>query len=104
MSNVYFNEKGKYFTQVISKDAVPSVIQISSHRIEGTIYVRQGDRVKDELDRAEETFLAVTDATVYSTDGSVVIKSDFLAVNRQHILWLAPQAPPHEHPEGGDAA
>ena len=91
MSNMYIDDKGKYFTQVISKDAVRSVIQTLSHRIEGTIYVRQGERVKDELDRAGEMFLAVTYAIIYTLKGEVLLKQEFLAINRQHIIWLAPK-------------
>ena len=48
-----FNEKGKYFTDIISKVAVPAVIQTVMHRIEGSVHIRMDERVKDELDRNE---------------------------------------------------
>ena len=55
-----FNEKGKYFTDIISKVAIPAIIQTVTHRIEGSVHIRLDGRVKDELDR-NEPFLAVTE-------------------------------------------
>jgi hypothetical protein len=84
-----FNEKGKYFTDIISKVAVPSVIQTVMHRIEGSVHVRLDGRVKDELDRAEP-FLAVTNAKVFGLDGAVLYETDFMTVSRSQIIWVIP--------------
>lgn len=84
-----FNEKGKYFTDIISKVSVPSVIQTVTHRIEGAIHVRLDGRVKDELDRAEP-FLAVTNARVFALDGTVIYETDFMTVARSQIVWVIP--------------
>ncbi len=87
--SVEFNDKGKYFTDVISKVAVPAVIQTTTHRIEGSIHVRLDGRVKDELDRPEP-FLAVTAAKVFNMDGTLTQEADFITVARAQIVWLIP--------------
>jgi hypothetical protein len=84
-----FNERGKYFTDIISKVAVRAIIQTTIHRIEGAIHVRMNERVKDELDRTE-TFLAVTDAKIFGPDGTVIQESEFMSVARSQIVWIIP--------------
>jgi hypothetical protein len=84
-----FNEKGKYFTDIISKAAVPAVIQTVMHRIEGSVHIRLDERVKDELDR-NEPFLAVTNAKVFGLDGAVLYETDFMSVSRSQIVWVIP--------------
>jgi len=84
-----FNEKGKYFTDIISTVAVPAVIQTVMHRIEGSVHVRLDGRVKDELDRSEP-FLAVTNAKVFGLDGAVLYETDFMTVARSQIVWVIP--------------
>ena len=84
-----FNERGKYFTDIISKMAVTAIIQTTTHRIEGAIHVRMNERVKDELDRTE-TFLAVTNAKVFGADGSIIHQSEFMSVARSQIIWIIP--------------
>jgi hypothetical protein len=84
-----FNEKGKYFTDIISKSTVSAIIQTTTHRIEGFIHIRLDGRLKDELDRSE-TFLAVTDAKVLNSEGGVLYQVDFLSVSRHQIVWVIP--------------
>lgn len=84
-----FNEKGKYFTDIISKVAVPAIIQTTLHRIEGAIHVRLNGRVKDELDQ-NQPFLAVTGAKIYNSDGTVLYQADFITVARTQIVWVIP--------------
>lgn len=84
-----FEEKGKIFTPVISKIPIPVTIQTTTHRIHGQIYIRPSDRLKDELNRTEP-FLAVTNASVFSTDGEELYKASFLTINCSHIVWLIP--------------
>jgi hypothetical protein len=87
---IEFDEKGKYFTDIIQKVAVPAIIQTVLHRIEGAIHVRPDQRIKDELDR-EELFLAVTDAKVYDMNGSLLHEANFLSVRRAQIVWVIPR-------------
>ncbi len=84
-----FNEKGKYFTDIITKSTVSAIIQTTTHRIEGFIHIRLDGRLKDELDR-NEPFLAVTDAKVLNADGSLLYQTDFLSVARFQIVWVIP--------------
>jgi hypothetical protein len=84
-----FNEKGKYFTDIISKVTIPAVIQTVMHRIEGSVHIRLDERVKDELDR-NELFLAVTNAKVFGLDGAVLYETDFMTVSRSQIVWVIP--------------
>lgn len=97
--SIEFDEKGKYFTDIIQKIAVPAIIQTVLHRIEGNVHVRPDQRIKDELD-LPEPFLAVTSATVYAPDGSVLRKADFISVRRDHIVWVIPHDEQEEQ-EGG---
>ena len=87
--NLDFNDKGKYFTDVISKAAVPAIIQTTMHRIEGYVHIRLDGRLKDELDR-NEAFLPVTNVKVFNTDGSILYEAEFLSIARQQIVWVMP--------------
>lgn len=89
MGSIHYNEKGKFFTDVISKEAVLAWIQTSTHMIKGYVHVRSGERVKDELDR-DEPFLAVTDAVVINVLGEEIHSCDFISINRRQIIWLIP--------------
>ncbi len=87
--SMHVDHKGKYFTNVISKDVVRTVIQTLTVRIVGDIYVRPGERLKDELNKSEK-FIAVTEAIVLNARGEEIYRSEFLTVNLDHILWLSP--------------
>jgi len=45
------DEKGKIFTEVVTKLPVPIMMQTTTHRVLGNIHVRPDQRLKDELDR-----------------------------------------------------
>jgi chemotaxis protein histidine kinase CheA len=79
--------------EVIQKITIPAIIQTMTQQIRGQIYVREWERVKGMLDMPNEQFIAVTDAEVLNTRGEVVHRAEFLAVNKQHILWLDPNEP-----------
>ena len=87
--NIRYDEKGKVFTTIVSKDAVPVVLQTLLHRIEGNMFVRQEERVKDALDKSTR-FLAVTEAAVFNSQGQRIYETDFLVVNCDQIVWLFP--------------
>jgi hypothetical protein len=93
---LHYDEKGKFFTDYVSKDAIESIIQTTKHTIQGKIYVRADERVSDELNRPEP-FLAVTDAVVFTLAGEKVFESEFIAINRREIVWVIPK----EEKEGG---
>lgn len=85
-----YDDKGKIFTQVVSKHPVEVVIQTNSQTIRGTIHVRPNARVKDELN-GQERFVAVTGAVVYNTMNEEIHRSNFLLINSDHIIWIIPE-------------
>lgn len=86
---IEYDEKGKFFTDVVSKVTIPAVVQTTQHLVRGNVHVHRDERLKDELDR-DELFLAMTDVSVTGTDGQVIHKSRFLAVRRAQIIWVMP--------------
>jgi hypothetical protein len=88
--SLHYDEKGKFFTDYVSKDSVSTILQTTTHRIQGYVYLRTDERVSDMLNRSDE-FLAVTDAVIFAPDGSELFQCPFLAVSRNHIIWLMPE-------------
>ena len=86
---IEYDEKGKFYTDVVRKIPVPAVIQTTTHLVRGSIYIRQGERLKNELER-DEKFLAVTHATVHGSEDQVIFTSAFIALQRAQIVWLMP--------------
>jgi hypothetical protein len=84
-----YDEKGKYYTDVIKKDVVLSQIQTNLHRIKGYLHIRVGERFSDEINR-DSTFIAITNAEISNLDGEVIYFTEFLAVNRNQIIWMMP--------------
>lgn len=85
-----FEEKGKIYTQVVTKEPVDVIIQTTSHQIHGKIHIKPGDRLKDELDSCEH-FLAVTDAIVLNYYGKgTPLPTSFMAVNMGAVVWVIP--------------
>lgn len=105
---IRFDDKGKFFTEVISKEVVPVIIQTITHRIHGNLHVRPGERLKDEINQAEP-FFAVTEAEICDGLDRKIFRTDFLVVYREHIVWMFPQdqldshLSDHEQPNGGEA-
>jgi hypothetical protein len=89
MPPIEYDEKGKFYTDVISKIAVPVNLQTVNQFIRGFVHVRQGERLKDELDR-NELFLAVTNASIFGADGKIEFEAKFIAVRREQIIWIMP--------------
>jgi hypothetical protein len=89
MPTIEYDEKGKYYTDVVTKVALPATIQTANQLIRGFVYVRHGQRIKDELDN-EEAFIAVTTASILDADGKVQFEAPFIAVRREQIVWVMP--------------
>ncbi|MBL8049674.1 MAG: hypothetical protein JNM46_00495 [Anaerolineales bacterium] len=87
--SIEYDEKGKFYTNVISKITVSSILQTTTHLIRGMVHVRQGERLKDELENSE-SYIAVTDASVYDANGNAVYTSPFMAVHKKQIVWIMP--------------
>jgi hypothetical protein len=42
-----FDEKGKFFTEIVSKEAVEVIIQTPTNQLRGNIHIRPGERLRD---------------------------------------------------------
>jgi len=73
---IEYDDKGKYYTDIVKKLPVPVVMRTITHLVRGMVHVREGERLKNELERAE-TFLAVTNAVVYGADDKVLFSAPF---------------------------
>ncbi len=87
---IEYDEKGKIFTDIVSKVAIQATIQTTTHLIRGKLHVRRDQRIKDELDSGE-SFLALTEVSVLGPDGQTLFQAPFLAVRRSHIVWVIPE-------------
>jgi len=88
---IEYDDKGKFYTDIVKKLPVSVVIQTVTHLVRGLVHVREGERLKNELER-DEMFLAVTNAAVYSADNKVLFTVPFMAVQRVQIIWIMPVA------------
>ena len=84
---IEYDEKGKYFTNIVTKAAIPAKIKTQTNLVEGDIHIKPDERLKDELD-LPEPFLAVTNATVYTEAGQIAFQTSFLAIRREQIVWV----------------
>lgn len=83
------DDKGKFFTPRITKDAVTAFIRTAGKIIVGSVYVRPGNRLTDELNSDSEAFLPVTDARVYNAaDESFLFQTAFLLAAYREILLI----------------
>lgn len=87
---IEYDDKGKIFTDIVSKVAIQATIQTTTHLMRGFLHVRRDQRIKDELD-LNESFLPMTDVSVLAPDGQVLFQTAFLAVRRSHIVWVLPE-------------
>lgn len=86
-SKIRYGPRGKYFTEVVSKEPVSVLISIRGGRVEGVIHVHPEHRLLDEVNEGPP-FLAVTEARLHH-DGEI-IEAGFLALNRAQINWVIP--------------
>lgn len=84
-----FEEKGKIFTQVISKIPVRVLIQTTHQLIRGMMHIRPDSRIKDELNEPE-LFVAITEVEILNEQNEVVQTSPFMALSRSQIIWVLP--------------
>ena len=91
-----YDEKGKHFTEVISKVAIPVTVQTVAQKIEGSIHIRHNQRISDELGR-NDPFLPMTAAKVFDGEGRLQYECDFISIRRSQIVWIIPR---DERPHG----
>ena len=86
---IEYDEKGKFYTDIITKLPVSCLLQTTTHLMRGFIHVRQGERFKNELER-DETFLAVTNVSILGAGDVVLFTAPFMAIKRSQIVWVMP--------------
>lgn len=84
-----FEEKGKIFTQKITKEQKKVIIQTSQQKIIGTIHIQMDNRLLDELNGSNQ-FLAITDVNIFDPENNKIYQSDFLGININQIIWVLP--------------
>jgi hypothetical protein len=91
--------RDRYFkADQISKEPMPVVIRTPTELIEGEFHVRGTLRMMDEI-RFEEKFIAVTKAVIFKPDGVKLLKTNFMAINRDEIIWMAPKKEVESRPK-----
>ena len=86
-----YDNKGKIFTDVVSKTPVEVLVQTTTHLIKGMIHVHKEERLKDGLDN-ESTFFALTEASILDSEGKILYKNDFVAIQKKQIVWVIPES------------
>ncbi len=95
---IEYDDKGKRFTDIVTKRPIHATVQTTKQLLRGNIHVRRDQRIKDELD-LDDRFIAVTEVSILGPDGQVLFQAPFLAINRAHIIWVLPEQKP-----GGEEA
>jgi hypothetical protein len=96
--NIQYNHKGKYFTKIQTKTPVKVIIQTINCQIKGTIHVHPDRRLLDELNEPQQ-FVAITEVSVSNNNHEMTI--DFVALQKEQILWVAPIENPNQDGENG---
>lgn len=93
------DQKGKYYTTHVTKNAVSVIARVQDSIVQGTLHLAPDNRLKDELN-GSETFLAVTDAEVWPIEGKRPLYStEVLIVNKTQIVWIFPRESSSPEPE-----
>lgn len=90
--DVRIDEKGKFFTPRVPKDAMLALVRTTAEEaIIGYLYVRPDKRMKDEINEDQSRFLPITDARVYhaQTD-AFIMHTSFLLVAYSQIVSITP--------------
>jgi hypothetical protein len=69
------------------------VLETPRHRITGSVTLAANgfrSRVSDLLNATEREFISLTDVTLTPLDGGEEQRRDFVAVSRQHIVFVTP--------------
>jgi hypothetical protein len=87
---IEYDEKGKRFTDIVTKRPVSVTLQTTKQLMRGHIHVRRDQRIKDELD-LDNKFIAITEVSILGEEGQVLYQAPFLAINRSQIIWVLPE-------------
>lgn len=85
------DEKGKVFTDRVTKYQVSVIARVLDLIIEGNVHLKPENRLKDELNDSEQ-FIAITHAQAMLKEGEPPLyTTDALIVNKAHIAWIFPR-------------
>lgn len=79
--------KGKYFSNLVYKDQIKVSIRTPSGCLEGYLHIQPNLRLKDVLNN-DETFIALTDGNIGLPGGQGSKSFDFLALNKDQIIFV----------------
>ena len=68
-------------------------LETSRHRMTGSVTLSQNgfrSRVSDLLNASERDFISLTEVTLEPLNGGPTVNRDFVAVSRQHIVFVTP--------------
>ncbi|HXE73104.1 MAG TPA: hypothetical protein VNO81_10625 [Candidatus Nitrosotenuis sp.] len=71
------------------KEKVNVILLTTTFRLEGEMHVVPGGRLLDEINK-ERDFIPLTNATVYDPSGTPLDTLDFIAVNKNLVVMVAP--------------
>lgn len=77
---------------VIRKEKAKVVAWTSQFHIEGTVHFIPKARISDLLNRHDIAFIPMTDVVLYDDSGKEILRTDFLAVNKDQIIVLSVSA------------
>lgn len=82
------------FRPLVNTSKFPVIIQTQNNRIHGNLHARESERIKDALN-STDAFVALTEVKILDVHGTIELrKSDFLAINRTHIIWVIEEKAP----------
>ena len=86
-------EKERGFRPQVNTTKYRVIIQTIHNQIRGSLHARENERIKDALN-SNELFIAITDVRIFNSDGTAELrKSEFLAINRSHVIWIIESKP-----------
>ncbi len=88
--SIRYDDKGKYFSDIVHKNAIRVIIQTTQCSLRGEIYLLPGSRLKDDLDQPQK-FLPVTHAEILDQDKKVLWETNFLLLNLEQVIWIIPE-------------
>ena len=68
-------------------------VETNRHRITGDVTLAANgfrSRVSDLLNATEREFISLTDVELIPLDGGEAVRREFVAVSRQHIVFVTP--------------
>lgn len=74
------------------KERIHVILLTTTYRLEGEMHVVPGGRLLDEINK-ERDFIPITNATVYDNSGETLDTLDFIAVNKNLVVMVAPTVP-----------